>query len=119
MSFKRIMIMPVSKKVMSESVACEEEEPCCAMEELAKVNKKLNELEENMRFLINVIKEELSEQAVQEPEEEEEEEEEDNDPVVFLLEFKTGKDYEKAEPCLRSLSDLFENQNIDYNITAL
>lgn len=116
MSFKRIMIMPVSKKVVSESVACEEEEPCCAMEELAKVNKKLNELEENMKFLINVIKKELSEQAVKEPEEEEEE---DNDPVVFLLEFKTGKDYEKAEPCLRSLSDLFENQNIDFNITAL
>lgn len=115
MSFKRIMIVPVSKKVISESVACEEEEPCCAMEELAKVNKKLNELEENMKFLINVIKEELSEQAVKEPEEEEE----DNDPVVFLLEFKTGKDYEKAEPCLRSLSDLFENQNIDFNITAL
>lgn len=115
MSFKRIMIMPVSKQVVSESVTCEEEEPCCAMEELAKVNKKLNELEESMRFLINVIKEELSEQTVKEPEEKEE----DNDPVVFLLEFKTGKDYEKAEPCLRSLSDLFENQNIDFNITAL
>lgn len=115
MSFKRIMIMPVSKKVISESIACEEEEPCCAMEELAKVNRKLNELEENMKFLISVIKEELSKQVAEVPEEEEE----DDDPVVFLLEFKTGKDYEKAEPCLRSLSDLFENQNIDYNITAL
>lgn len=44
---------------------------------------------------------------------------EDLQAPTFLLRFPTEADFKKAEPCLRSLSDLLEKQNIDFEILEL
>lgn len=38
---------------------------------------------------------------------------------AFLLRFPTKSDFEKAEPCLRSLSDLLETNNVNFEIIEL
>lgn len=44
---------------------------------------------------------------------------EDLNSSAFLLKFPTEEDFKKAEPCLRSLSDLLEKQNINFEILEL
>lgn len=44
---------------------------------------------------------------------------EDTNSSAFILKFPTEEDFKKAEPCLRSLSDLLEKQNIDFEILEL
>jgi hypothetical protein len=44
---------------------------------------------------------------------------EDVKSSAFILKFPTEEDFKKAEPCLRSLSDLLEKQNIDFEILEL
>lgn len=39
--------------------------------------------------------------------------------TAFLLKFSTQKDFEKAEPCLRSLSDLLEQHGVDFELIEL
>lgn len=39
--------------------------------------------------------------------------------MAFLLKFSTRKDFEKAEPCLRALSDLLERNDINFELTEL
>lgn len=43
----------------------------------------------------------------------------DQQANAFILSFPTEEDFKKAEPCLRSLSDLLEKQNIDFDILEL
>lgn len=39
--------------------------------------------------------------------------------MAFLLKFNTQKDFEKAEPCLRSLSDLLERNEVNFELIEL
>ena len=39
--------------------------------------------------------------------------------MAFLLKFNTQQDFEKAEPCLRSLSDLLEQHDVDFELIEL
>lgn len=39
--------------------------------------------------------------------------------MSFLLKFSTQKDFEKAEPCLRSLSDLLERNDVNFELIEL
>lgn len=39
--------------------------------------------------------------------------------MAFILKFNTQQDFEKAEPCLRSLSDLLELNDVDFELTEL
>lgn len=39
--------------------------------------------------------------------------------MAFLLKFNTQKDFEKAEPCLRSLSDLLERNKVNFELIEL
>lgn len=39
--------------------------------------------------------------------------------MAFLLKFSTQQDFEKAEPCLRSLSDLLERNDVNFELIEL
>lgn len=39
--------------------------------------------------------------------------------MAFLLKFHTQQDFEKAEPCLRSLSDLLEHNDVNFELIEL
>lgn len=39
--------------------------------------------------------------------------------MAFLLKFNTQQDFEKAEPCLHSLSDLLEHNDVNFEIIEL
>lgn len=39
--------------------------------------------------------------------------------MAFLLKFSTQQDFEKAEPCLRSLSDLLEHNDVNFELIEL
>lgn len=39
--------------------------------------------------------------------------------MAFLLKFSTQQDFEKAEPCLRALSDLLERNDVNFELTEL
>lgn len=39
--------------------------------------------------------------------------------MAFLLKFNTQQDFEKAEPCLRSLSDLLERNDVNFELIEL
>jgi hypothetical protein len=39
--------------------------------------------------------------------------------MAFLLRFSTQQDFEKAEPCLRSLSDLLEHNDVNFELIEL
>lgn len=39
--------------------------------------------------------------------------------MAFLLKFNTQKDFENAEPCLRSLSDLLERNKVNFELIEL
>lgn len=39
--------------------------------------------------------------------------------MAFLLKFNTQQDFEKAEPCLRALSDLLERNDVNFELIEL
>lgn len=116
------MLTPIAQAVANHESKLKELEKSKVSEDyfeemLAVINKALSNQQEEIDELIARQQAKDEEKPVGGP----------VDPVIcvlptqmaFLLKFRTQQDFEKAEPCLRSLSDLLEHNDVNFELIEL